>query len=66
MVGGFLMVMLAFTSACSSKSADDNVWDHYTARDEVADGQYIDNDAYYSAPTGGYVNGANGGIIDAD
>lgn len=57
--------MLMISTACNDKSADDHVIEHYDTT--ATQGQtYIDNDEYYVAPTGGYVSGANSGILDAD
>lgn len=61
-----LSALILVACAACSKASDEHVWDNYSAsRGEVAE-TYIDNDEYYTPPTGGYVTGANGGIIDAD
>lgn len=58
----YIYIMLLMASAACSKSADKDVWDNHDAQGHT----YIDNDEYYIAPTGGYVNGASSGILDAD
>lgn len=61
------ILLLLGSTACSSKASDHQVWDHYSDhQDAVSDQDYIDNDEYYVAPTGGYVYGASSGILDAD
>lgn len=57
--------VLVLNTACH-KASDEHVWDHYSASREDTGDTYIDNDEYYTPPTGGYVTGANGGILDAD
>lgn len=57
--------MLLLATACSSQTANKDIWQNYHTSEDATDG-YIDNDEYYVAPTGGYVNGATGGILDAD
>lgn len=58
----YACLMLLMTGTACSSSADKDVWNSH----EVQGQTYIDNDEYYVAPTGGYVNGANSGILDAD